>query len=363
MTKDKTITAGQAGAMCFFMILANKILVLPSLLVEKTRAEAMFVPIVLFLIEFLMIFFFFKLKKKYPNFSFSEIVRKSCGRWAVILTNVLFVAFFLSKAVLLYNLKSIFLKSVVYHEENALVYFVCFVPVVTHMALAGLRVMGRTMQVFLPTIFVLVIFVVVVGFTGITNIPAFFESSVSQFLTTTFGHVAAFGDSVFLFLIMDKIEVKKGEFKKILLPTLFAAIFVCLINIVFVLAYCYTPFMHPFAFFELISFVKEYGGMGRLDLIPMVGIIVFSYFQLAMYMKFFMISLQNLFEKMGDTLSAVVFVFFFLLLVNFVVLTSSQTIFYGEMILPYFMLFPFVIVPIFSIIGLCLRKRILGADG
>lgn len=362
MTKDKTITAGQAGAMCFFVVLANKILVLPSLLAEKTKAEAIFVPIVLFLFEFLMIFFFFRLKKRFSNLSFSEIVRRSCGKWASVLMSVLFVLFFLSKAVLLYNIKHIFLKNVVYHEEDSLVYFVCFIPVVTHMAISGLRVMGRTMQIFLPIVLIAFAFVVVVGFTGIVKIPVFFESTPSMFFSTTFSLISVFGDSVFLFLIMDKIEIKEGEFKKIFLPTLISAIFVCLINVVFVLSYSYTAFMHPYAFFEMVSFVKEYGGLGRLDIIPMVVIIIISYFQLSMYMKFFMIAFCDVFDKMSDVLAAVIFDFFFLFLVNFVVLTSSRTILYGEVFLPYISIVPFVIVPILSIVGLLSKRRILEAD-
>ena len=59
----KTISARQTGIIVFLTILANKILVLPSILYKSSDADSIFVMLTLFLIEFLILLVFLKLKK------------------------------------------------------------------------------------------------------------------------------------------------------------------------------------------------------------------------------------------------------------------------------------------------------------
>ena len=69
----KTISARQTGIIVFLTILANKILVLPSILYKSSDADSIFVMLTLFLIEFLILLVFLKLKKNYPNQTFLNI--------------------------------------------------------------------------------------------------------------------------------------------------------------------------------------------------------------------------------------------------------------------------------------------------
>lgn len=357
ISNDRTITAWQAGIMVFILMFANKVLALPSLLYDKAKLEAFIIPVVVFALEFGLIFIFYKLKTKYPNQSFADICKKHFGKIVTYIVYILFLSFFLCKSVLLYNFTFIFFKNLIYKEGNNFVYLVCFIPVINHLAIMGLRVMGRTSQLFFPVIVGITLFCIIVGFFGVTNSPLMFESNINDIFHAGLQHISSFGDSIFLFLIMDKLVVKKGQWKVIFSLSAFAMALVTTVTVVFVFSYTYTSFMHPFALFEIMSYVKEYGGMGRIDIIAMVLIILFTYFHLAIYLKAFMLSFDTIFPTINRIYSVLTFDLVFIIFIEFLVLNLEKAVAYSEQVLPYFSIFAFFIVPVLSIVLIFIKKR------
>lgn len=347
--RDKSITAWQTGIILFILMFANKILVLPSLLYDTAKLEAFFVPIFLFALEFGLIVLFYKVKTKFPTESFSEILKLHFGKIFACIIFLLFMLFFFCKSILLYNITYIFFKNLIYKDANNYLFLFCFLPVINHLAISGLRVMGRTTQLFFPVIFIVLLFCIIVGFFGISNQPLFMQTSFSDLGLATLKHFSSFGDSIFLFVLIDKIKIKKGQWKVVFSLSGLAMIAVIVITTVFIFSYTYTSFMHPFALFEIMSYVKEYGGLGRIDIISMVLIIVFTYFHLAIYLKVFINSFKNVFVGISDIYSVLTFNILFVLFINFLILNLSKGIVYAENILPYFSILSFIIVPFISI--------------
>ncbi len=354
---DKTLNAWQLGILMFVLLFANKILVLPSLLYEGAGFESIFIPVLLFLLEFGLVFLFYRLKTKFPNETFAQILKNHFGNVVKVIIFVIFMFFFLSKAVLLYNVTYIFFRNLIYKDYSNFLFLFCIIPIITHLAVCGLRVMGRTAQLFFPVIIVIIAFCIVVGFFGINSKPLLFEGSLSDFVLTTLKHVSSFGDSIFLFLIMDKAIVKKKQWKIVFGFSLISAILVVLVTVVFALSYTYTAFLHPYAIFEIMSYVKEYGGLGRIDIISMVVIIIFTYFHLAIYLKAFMLSFHEVFRKVNFVYPVITFNLIFLVVIDFFILNLEKAVVYGENVLPYIGIFPFVILPIAVGVLLLLKKR------
>lgn len=354
---DKSITAWQAGIILFILLFANKVLVLPSLLYEGAHFEAFFVPIILFALEFGIIGLFYFLKKKFPAQGLSEILKDHIGKWAQVLVSVLFMIFFLSKAVLLYNVAYTFFRNMIYRDSTNFIFLFCFLPIINHLAICGLRVLGRTAQLFFPAVEIIALFCMIVGFLGVKTTPLLFETPFSAILLTSLKHISAFGDAAFLIVIMDRIQVKKGEWKVIFLLPLAASVMVFAIVLTFVLTYTYTSFMHPYAIFDVMSYVREYGGLGRVDIISMILIIIFTYFHLAIYMKMFMISFHEVFAKLDHLYSVLTFDLLFLIMVLFVINNLENSVIFGQKILPFFAIIPFVILPIFTLVCAFLHKR------
>lgn len=355
--KDKSVNAWQIGILLFILLFANKILVLPSLLYDGAKVEAFFIPIILFALELGLLVLFYKIKTKFPTQSFAEIIKEHLGKGVTYVIFILMMIFFICKAVLLYNITYIFFRNLIYKEADNILFLFCFLPVINHLAISGLRVMGRTAQLFFPVIVVVTLFCIVVGFFGIESTPLFFESSFSDVMLTALKHVSSFGDVLFLFVFMDKIQIKKGQWKILFSLAGSAMIVVTIITVVFIFSYTYTSFMHPYALFEIMSYVKEYGGLGRIDIISMIVIIIYTYFHLAIYLKAFMASFNVVFRKIDEIYSVLTFNFLFLIFINFLVLNLEKAVFYGEDILPYFSVISFIIVPLVCLVLLCFKHR------
>ncbi len=354
---DRSITAWQTGIILFIILFANKILILPSLLYDGAKIESFFIPIILFCFDFALLFLFYKIKNKFPNQSFEDIINQYCARWVRILVYLAFAIFFFGKTILLYNVTYIFSKNMIYKDSGNFIILFAILPVINHLAICGLRVLGRTAQLFFPVIVGITLFSIIVGIMGFNSVPLFFQVNASQFFLTFFKHISPFGDTIILFLFMDKIKIDKGQWKVVFSLFGLACFLVVTIIIVFLISYTYTSFMHPFALFELMSYVKEYEGLGRIDLISMVIIIIFTYFHLTIYLKAFMASFHGIFNKLDWIYSILTFNLLFLVIVNFFVMNLEIAIFVGENILPFITIFPFIILPFIIAIIFYKHKR------
>lgn len=352
MSRNKPIGAWQTGILLFYLIFANKILILPSLLFSKAKFEGVIVPAVLFLLELGLLVLFWQMKKKYPTERFFDIVRAHFGRVVAIIVYAFVACFFLAKMILLYNVTYIFFRNLIYKESNNTLFLVCLLPVVNHLAICGLRTLGRTAQLFFPGAIIVLVFALIVGVFGIGSPITIEQTRLSSVVLATLRHLSAYGDTAILFLFMDKIQVKKKEWKVIFSLFGTGALSVMAIILVFFLSYTYTAFLHPFAFFEILSYVKEYGGVGRLDIISMVFVIFLTYFQLAIYLKAFFVCFDDIFPKLDRIYSVLTFNFAFVILVHFAIINLSKIIVYGETFLPYLSVISFVVVPVCCLVSL-----------
>ncbi len=357
MASDKSINAWQTGIVIFVLMFANKVLLFPSLLFEGAKFEAIFVPIILSALEMGLLYLFYRLKTKFPTQSFSYILKTYCGKFVRLVLLLLFMAYFLSKAILMYNVTYIFFKTVLYKNGDSTMFLICLLPIANHLACCGLRTMGRTMQLFFPVVFVLVAFCLLVGGFGINSTPIIFQGSFADVLKELITHVSAFGDMIFLFLIMHKIKIKKGQWKIVFSLSSISLLLVIGITIIFMLSYTYTAYMHPFAIFEIMNYVKEFGGTGRIDILSMICVIILTYFQLAIYLKGFMLAFESIFYKVDKLYAILSFDLLFVFFVNYVIQNLQIAVFFGENLLPYFSIFAFIIIPIISLLCEFLWQR------
>ena len=108
MIRDKAIGAWQTGILIFFLLFANKILILPSLLFNNAKFEGLITPIVLFILELLLLVIFYKLKKRFPHERFFDVLKNHFGKIVTCIVFFLVGIYFLGKMILLYNVTYIF---------------------------------------------------------------------------------------------------------------------------------------------------------------------------------------------------------------------------------------------------------------
>lgn len=356
--ENKVISAKQAGMMCVILLLANKILLLPSLIFEDIGADGIFVVILLLFLDLLVLGAFYLLKSRFPDFSFSQILEKYLGKIVTKIIYIFLLVFFLFKAILTYSVSYIFLKQQVYQDDFELLALICILPIVNHAVFVSLRTFSRTIEMFFYLIVVGIVLCLFISINNDLGLPLFFQTSPAKYFGSTLHHIFAFGDYLFLFLIIDKIKFKEGEGRKILKFALFGIVLLLAIYASFYSIFRITAFMHNNALSDIISVSVQYSSVGRLDIISMLTIMFLTYFQLEIFIFAFCNSFESIFPKLNRIHALIAFDISFLLL-NFSLLGQYDMFFSStENYLPYLAIVVNYILPIIlTFVSLKFGKR------
>ncbi len=303
----KRINARQCGVLIVMCIFANKILLLPSLMFEKTSADSIFVLITLFLLDLAILPIFIKLKELYPDKKFYDILKEKLG---IIITKIIYFAllfFFFFKCLLVFSITYVYFKQQIYQDEFIFMALIAFLPVINHAVLSGVRAFSRTIEMFFGIVIAgFIVCLVISLFTPISS-PYFFVTSGKDFFLSLYDHIFAFGDFIILFLIMDKIELKKEQTKQLFLYSIFGIVLVVILFYLFYAKYQITAFMHNNALADLLVFSVQFNAIGRLDIIAMLTIMFITLFQMEIFNYAFCDCFVNIFPLLNKNYSIVVF--------------------------------------------------------
>lgn len=308
------ISAGQAGVIAFILVLSNKILLLPSLLYQFVSADGLFVMLGLFLFDFATLFVFVRMKKAYPNDKLVDILSKKLTPFFSKFIYIILLTFFFFKVVLTFSIAYLYFQQQVYQDGFISIAFICTFPIACFGVIKGLRPLARTIELFY---YILITGIVVcLSFSLFTTLhsPIFFTSNIKEIGLTMYKHVFTFGDFIFLFLVMDKIEMQGKTSKKIYWNALIGIFLVLALYTIFYCKYHITAFMHNNALSDVVVFTVEFNAFGRLDVIAMVTICFITIFQVNLFSYAVCDSLQVIFPKITNKFSCGVFIVAYLLL-------------------------------------------------
>lgn len=356
--KDFKISARQTGMLCVMLILANTILVYPSLLYEEVGSDGFWVSIFLLLFDLLVLGAFFILKARYPTEKFSEVLNEHLGKIIAKIIIFLFMSFFFIKSILTYTVVYMFLKQVVYQEDFEFLALVAILPIINHAVFCGMRTISRTIELFFYIICAGLVLCLAISTTNGGGMPLFFQAEAGVFFQNTFKHLFSFGDYIFLFLIMDKIEIKKKQGRKMLNIILFGVLLLVIILFRFYSIYRVTAFMHNNALIDISAVPAQFTAIGKLDIIPMITIMFLTYFQLEIFVYGFSRSFLMIFPKLNKIHSLILYDILFLVLYHEVIGQYDFFLFATENYLPYLMVVINLLVPLITtFISFKVRKR------
>ena len=152
------ISIRQTGVLLVFCILSNKILLLPSLLYERSGNDAIFSMIIAFAVELIMLPIFICLKEKNPDKTFYQILEENITKVGAKLIFIAIMLFMILKAILTFSIVYVYFKQEIYQEEFLALILICMLPVITHGVVSGLRTITRTMEFFFSVLMVGFIF-------------------------------------------------------------------------------------------------------------------------------------------------------------------------------------------------------------
>jgi hypothetical protein len=343
---NRTISLRQTGMIVVMMILANKILLLPSLLYKTVKTDGVFVVVSLFLIDLLVLGIFIKLKLAYPNQKLLDVLNANIGKIATKIIYTVFMVFFLFKVFLTYSIAFMYLKQQVYQNEFTIIAIIAVLPVINHAVLSGLRTFSRTIELFYYIAVGLFMTCLIIALGSFKQTPSFFVAQPGDFGLALVKNVFSFGDYLFLFLVMDKIELEKKDIKKLLKFVFFGIFLVLSLFFIYYSIYQVTSFMHNYAIADILTITVEFNAIGRLDIVAMVTIMLLSLFQMMIFHYAFSECFVGVFNKLNKIFSVAVFDVLFLLIYYILIGRYEVMVTYVETWLPYFAMVADYLVPI-----------------
>ena len=354
----QTISLRQIACLAGFMIFANKVLVLPSLFYDSVGVDGVLLLILLFTVEILILSIFFRLKKTFKTESFFQILSRFLSKYVAILIYIAIAFYFLIKSVTIYNIALLYLKNQVYFEAGENVFLICFLTISNNLVLRGKRSTARTCEFFYTFTVSLIFFCVVASCTNYIGMPTMFNHSFFDLTKSTFPYLFFFGDTLFLFLIMHKVEYKKESVKKVFIFAIINMILTIALYAVFYSVFRYNGFMHNNAASDVITFSNKYSGVGIIEFVAVVVIMILEYFQLTVYNTSFHECFMSIFPKQGKISSIISFDVLFIFLLNFFLKDYVYSLAFNMSIMPYFALILQYIIPaVVLIFSLFVKRR------
>ena len=306
-----SISSRQAAIIACIMIFANKVLTLPSLLYEKSKADSIFILFLMFLIDLFVLFIFFRLKGKYQDKSFFEILSQKLSKPVAIAIYALFFAYYLIILLINFNFTHVYFRVQVYHDDQESVFLFVAAIIMICAVTRGLRPFSRTLEFFYFFIvfgFFACIFIAISNF---KEFPILFDSNFKDIFLSSYHYAFAFGDMLYLFLIMDRVELTKKGQKQIIKYILLAMSIVIGGYFMFFSIYQNTVFMHPNAVSDILVLSYQTLSIGRLEILAVVIIMLLTLGQLGLYSYILTKILMQIFPKMTKVLSIIIVITLF----------------------------------------------------
>lgn len=352
-----SINLRQMACIAGTLVFANKVLVLPSLLFDDIGVDGIFCLIFMFSIDILLLWAFFKVKKTFPTATFFEILSKIFTKYGAYIIYFCLMIFFFFKAVLVYTVTLMYLKNQVYFDAVEYVFLICFLTITNQLTFSGLRTASRTLEFFYSFIMLLIFLCAYTTATNFNGFPVFFNTPILDIGKISFKNIFAFGDVIFFFVIMDRIDLTKGKKRTVFFYAIFNMLIVLLLYGVFFSVFKYTGFMHNNAASDVITYSNKFVNFGRIDIIAVIVITMLNYFQLGIYSKGCDYTFCSIFKTKNRIYSIVIFDIFFVLAIFVFIADYTVALNIARTIIPYISIVLQYAVPILCFVfALCQKK-------
>ncbi len=313
------ISMRQAGIIILILVFSNKILLLPALMFDFVKGDAVISLIIMLALEFISLPILLKLKSKFPEEHLFDILQKYLSKAVAIIIYMVFLFYMMIKAILTFSIVYVYFKEQIYQEEFVAIALITFLPIMNHAAISGLKPIARTMELFSVVILTGFLFCLGIAVYTPLSIPDFFVASAGKIFSSVYKFAFPFGDFIFLFMIVDKIDYKKEQEKRLYFYTILSFILVITLFTLFYAKYELTSFMHNDALADLLAYSVRFNAIGRLDVIAIVTLLLSTIFQMEIFCYAFCDGVLKIFPLMDKWYAALIFDLLFLLLYYLVI--------------------------------------------
>ncbi len=158
------INGKQAGIMCFISVLANKLILLPSLIYIDSENGALATLLLCLFIDFVFLLLILKYFKKNKNVEFVEILKNKLGKVLCRIVLFLFLCYFLIKCVILSNECYAMFRETVFAEAPLYLFLTILLVASNILAIGNFCANGRTAEFFFKPLLLAMIFIIIQSF-------------------------------------------------------------------------------------------------------------------------------------------------------------------------------------------------------
>ncbi|MBE7082514.1 MAG: hypothetical protein E7378_02395 [Clostridiales bacterium] len=346
--KNNTISCHQLGVIAGLVLFTLKMTALPSLLYEQAGNGSMIVVATVLLVKCAFIGLVIGLKIKFKNMGLYDIIKKFLGSIIAKVLYFIFFLFFMFKLLSMVSDGYTFLKDTADEEYTLIMFFICFLPVVTALVYSGIRNIGRTAEFFFPFIVAFVVIIVVFSLIPLwqldTNI--FASIGLGRFANTVFKVSFWMGDLFTLLILLDKIDFAKKDIKKIISPFAVMAVLLFLIYLIYFILYKETSIFHSNVICDIVRYAISATVGWHMDIFGMLAYMFCAFLQGAIIMYCANDSIKKVLNFKQDTIT-LAFINIVIVVLEFFFLNDYlKYIYFAQNILCYFSAVTVAFVPI-----------------
>lgn len=297
---NDTASPRQLAISSVIMLFSIKLITFPSLIFSELKTDALIMFVLMLIIDLAVLFSVLYVKKQFPEMSCFQILEKFFGKFLTKIISLLLAIFFFAKLLYLVVEGFSFLRDTLLEEANMILFLFCFIPVINALAHSNFRAFMRSIEFFFLFIIGALIICLYLSFVEIDNnmLSPLFDVNAGVFFKSLFEKLMWFGDYIYIFVLIDKIEKNKKNISKTMIKyNILAIVLLGIFYFSYYRLFQSTSVVHTGAVLDIIQFSARIGNVGKIDIVP-ISIVMFSiFFQGAIYLLCTKNSLDNLYKK------------------------------------------------------------------
>ena len=250
------VSTRQFILIAIFLIVASKMMTMPTLIFEFAVKESVYSIILGFIVEILIVFLICEVIKRNPNISLFDLLKKKFSIVGAYFIMIILYVFVLFKLLFVLQELYSFFKEFLYDDFHPLIYAIPTFFVIGYLAYKGARTLGRTLEIlFLFVVIGIVVSIVSnLEFVTANRMLPYFENGVTPMLEGIARNMFFFGNSIPLLFFVGKVKINHLFTTKTFSATTGLAVFITAFCFIFYDVYGYATYYTLFALSDFTQY-------------------------------------------------------------------------------------------------------------
>lgn len=283
---EKQLTVRQCCIMMFVLIIANKLMMLPSIISFNSANDAWLTFLISFAVDFAVALAVIAIINKMDETIFKFLQRKIGRVFTAIIFFIISLIFILKIVDIMFQTFTMF-NEYIYIDFYPLLFFAVMLGVVIYFSTREFRSLGRTVEILFTILCgaLILSLLISVGSADFTNILPFMQTGINKIAQNSFNHIFWYCDSFVLLFFVGNVKKEDKMSKKFILSYIAIIFTVLTFVVIFTCAFANTAPMHRTCILDIGENLPRLLTEGRFNWIiyfiypitPIFAVAIYSY--------------------------------------------------------------------------------------